>query len=153
MDSLANIAVAAPQHEVIAVTFCPTDSSLDLLIAGNEQVPITTTEHIRSLWVSPQELSANYRLHNQLSDKSKSPPQPRASLSPSAAQERVKRFQRTALKFCSEKLNRRILKHLQPLQAVNGSQSPPGSSFVTIQNLVQGLADVTSNHFIIKSLM
>lgn len=126
---------------MIAVTFCPTDSSLELLIAGNGQVPITTTEHIGSLWALLQELSADYRLHNQLFAESKSPPQPKISLLPSAARKRVRRFQRTALKFCGEKLNRRIVKHLNSLRAVNSSQSPPGSSFPTIQKLVQGLAD------------
>lgn len=141
LDSLVNLSVAALQHEVIALISCLTDSSLDLLIAGNRQVPTTITDHIPSLWVSLQELSADYRFHNQLSDESKSPPQPRAFSLPSAAKKRIKRFQRTALKFCGEKLNRRIVKHLQPFQAVNGSQSPPGSSFVTIQNLVQALAN------------
>lgn len=119
LDSLAKLSVAAPQHEVMAVAFRPTASSIDLLIAGNQQVPISTTNHIRFLWVSLQELSVDYRSYNQLSDESRSPPQPQVSLLPSAARRRVKSFQRTALKFCGEKLNRRFVKHLQYFKTVN----------------------------------
>ena len=48
-EKFANLSVSALQHEVIAVTFSPTDSSFEFLVAGNKQVPITTTEHIGSL--------------------------------------------------------------------------------------------------------
>lgn len=140
LDSLANLSVAAPQHEVIAVAFCPTASSLDLLIAGNQQVPISTTDHLRSLWVSLQELSADYRRYNQLSDESTSPPQPKVSLLPAAVKKRIKKFQRTALKFCGEKLNRRFAKHLKIFQTIDVPQLSSGSSLITIQKLVQRLA-------------
>lgn len=100
LDSLANLSVAAPQHEVMAVAFRPTASSIELLIAGNQQVPISTIDHIRCLWVSLQELFVDYRCYNQV------------FLLLSAARRRVKRFQRTALKFCGEKPNWRFVKHL-----------------------------------------
>ena len=57
LDSITNLSVSAPQHEVIAIAFCPTASSLSLLMAGNEQVHISTTDHIGSLWVAPKTLS------------------------------------------------------------------------------------------------
>lgn len=85
--------------------------------------------------------SLDYRRYNQLSDESASPPQSKVSLLPAAAKRRVKTFQTTALKFCGEKLNRRFVKHLQNFQTVNVPQSPSGSNFITIQKLVQRLAD------------
>lgn len=74
LDSLANLSVAAPQHEVMAVAFRPTAYSIELLIAGK---PSSANLHYQSyptFMASLEELSVDYRRYNQLSDESRSPP-------------------------------------------------------------------------------
>lgn len=122
LDSIANLSVAAPQHEVIAVAFNVTSSSTNLYLAGNHVVPPNTVSHLNKLWSLLQDLSNDYKQYNQLPNSSNSPPRPQTSSLPLAAQKRVMQFCRDSLKFCCNKLNRRINKHYTSLLAVESTE-------------------------------
>lgn len=134
LDSIANVSVAAPQHEVIAVAFNVTSSSTNLYMAGNHIVPPNTVSHLNKLWSLLQDFSNDYEQYNQLSNSSNSPPQPRTLSLPLAAQKRVMQFCRDSLKFCCHKLNRRINKHYTSLLAVESTE------LSLIQQTITGLA-------------
>ena len=91
-------------------------------MAGNHIVPPNTVSHLNKLWSLLQDLSNDYEQYNQLSNSSNSPPQPRTSSLPLAAQKRVMQFCRNSLKFCCHKLNRRINKHYTSLLAVESTE-------------------------------
>lgn len=128
--------MAAPQHEVIAVALNVTSSSTNLFMASNHGVPPNTIRYISGLWELLQDLSHDYEQHNKLPNHSNSPPQPQTSSLPLAAQKRVMQFRRDALKFCSNKLNRRINKHYSSFLAID---SPELSLF---QEVIEGLAEL-----------
>lgn len=109
-------------------------------MAGNENVPQITVTHIHELWSLLQALSNDYDKYHKLLNQTTSPPQPRTSALPPAAQKKVVEFRREALKFCAEKLNRRISKHLALSLAVKSSEIPPTSPLISLQVLLPKLA-------------
>lgn len=138
-DSIAKLSVAAPQHEVVAVSLRMSSSSVHLYMAGNGKVPQNTVKHISKLWSLVQDLSNDYEKYQKVSNQMISPPQPKTLALPPAAQIKVKGFRQEALEFGAEKLNRRISKHLASFLVVN-SILPPTSIFATLQRLLPKLA-------------
>lgn len=128
LDSIANLSVADPQHEVIAVALNITSCSTNLYMASNHGVPPRTVRHINKLWSLLQDISKDYADHNRddAQPDSKSPIQPHTSSLPFPAQKRIIKFHRESLKFCSNKLNRRIDKHYSAFLAI---ESPEISDF------------------------
>lgn len=128
LDSIADLSVADPQHEVIAVALNITSCSTNLYMASNHGVPPRTVSHINKLWSLLQDISKDYADHNRedAQPDSKSPIQPHTSSLPFPAQKRIIKFHRESLKFCSSKLNRRIEKHYSAFLAI---ESPEISDF------------------------
>ena len=61
LDTLANVCISNPHHEVLAVGLrYTTKSGVQLTIAGNSGVPSSTVEHLRELWGLLISLSAVY---------------------------------------------------------------------------------------------
>lgn len=141
LDSIANLSVAAPTHEVIAVALHLTSSSVHLCMAGNRKVPQNTVNHMSKLWSLLQDLSNDYAKYHKHYRQMISQPQPKTHALPQVAQKKVKEFRREALKFCAEKFNRCISKHLSSFLAVNSSKLPPNSIFATLQGLLPNLAE------------
>ncbi|KAJ9299939.1 hypothetical protein DTO271G3_2823 [Paecilomyces variotii] len=59
VDSLANLSVSQPKHEVIAVAL-RVDSrshSMELIVSGNSDIPSSTLDHLRFIWTSLKALS------------------------------------------------------------------------------------------------
>lgn len=75
LDSIANLAVSAPQHEVDAVALEGAPPSIQLVLAGNDAVPKRTIEHIQALWRYLQRLAEYYAKHHNLTETAESPPQ------------------------------------------------------------------------------
>lgn len=147
-DSIANLSVAAPQHEVVVVSLRMSSSSVHLYMAGNGKVPQNTVKH---MWSLVQDLSNDYEKYHKLSNQMISPPQPKTLALPPAAQIKVKEFRREALEFCAEKLSRRISKHLESFLAVNSSILPPTSIFATLQRLLPKLARTIKSRKILSN--
>lgn len=144
LDSIANLSIAAPQHEVIAVALSMSGSDVKLFMAGNHEVPPSTVIQVPKLWSLLQALSKDYGKHHKLPNRSKSRPQPRTSSLPSAAQNLVMRFRRESLKFCSGKLNHRITKHYKSLLATDCPQ------FSSMQWSLKDLAELISARDIVS---
>lgn len=144
LDSIANLSVAAPEHEVIAVALNVTSSSTNLYMAGNHVVPPNTVRHLNKLWSLLQDLSNDYEQYNQLPKSSDSPTQPQTSSLPLVAQKRVMQFRRDSLKFCCNKLNRRINKHYTSLLAIESTE------LSLIQQTVKGLATLMKDRDILS---
>lgn len=139
LDSIANLSVAAPKHEVIAVALRVTSSSVQLYMAGNGEVPQTTVNHISKMWSLLQALSKDHEKYDKSSSQMISPPQPKIHALPPAAQKKVKELRREALKFSVQKLNRRLSKHLRSFLALNSSILPLNSIFASLQELLLNL--------------
>ncbi|MCJ1348311.1 hypothetical protein MMC31_006542 [Peltigera leucophlebia] len=136
LDSISNLAVSAPQHEVYAVALQGTPPSLQLVFAGNAAVPEETTEHIDTLWQYLKILAEGYAKFHQLS-----PPQAKRDTMPMppSVSGSIVPFEREALKFCREKLNRRFSKHLASFKQIDCSDLPPKSRFSVVYRLLMSL--------------
>lgn len=132
LDSIANLLVAAPQHEVVPIALCITSPSVHHHMARNGKVPQNTVNHISKLWSFLQDLSNDYEKYHKLSNRMISPPQSKTLAMPPAAQKKVREFPREALKLCAEKINWRISKHLASFLAVNSSKIPTTSIFAAL---------------------
>ena len=75
LDSIANLAVSVPQHEVYAVALQGAPPSLQLVIAGNAAVSKKMTEHIDTLSQYLKKLAKDYAKFHKLFDTAESPPQ------------------------------------------------------------------------------
>ena len=142
LDSISNLAVSAPQHEVYAVALHGAPSSLQLVFAGNAAVPKKTTEHIDTLWQCLKQLAEDYARFHKLSDTAESPPQAKRDKLPLSTRGRIIQFEREALKFSGEKLNRRFSKHLASFKQIDCSGLPPGSRFLVVYKAVMTLTEV-----------
>lgn len=113
-------------------------------MAGNHVVPPNTVSHLNKLWSLLQDLSNDYKQYNQLPNSSNSPPRPQTLSLPLAAQKRVMQFCRDSLKFCCNKLNRRINKHYTSLLAVESTE------LSLIQQTVTNLAKLMKDRDILS---
>lgn len=141
---MANLSVADPQHEVIAVAFNVTSSSTNLYMASNHGVPPSTVKHINKLWSLLQDISIDYEQYNNVPLHSNSPPRPRTSSLPLLAQKRIIQFYRELLKFCSNKLNRRIKKHYPAFLAMECPE------IIEFQKTIEGLATLMESRDILE---
>ena len=142
LDSIANLAVSAPQHEVYAVALQGAPPSLQLVVAGNAAVPKKTTEHIETLWQYLKTLAEDYAKFHKLSDTAESSPQAkRDKLSPSI-RGRIIQLEREALKFCGEKLSRRFSKHLASFKQIDCSGLSPESIFLDVYSALMLLTEL-----------
>ena len=142
LDSIANLAVSAPQHEVYAVALQGAPPSLQLVVAGNAAVPKKTTEHIETLWQYLKTLAEDYAKFHKLSDIAESPPQAKRDKFPPSTRGRIIQLEREALKFCGEKLHRRFSKHLASFKQIDCSGLPPESRFLHVYSAVMVLTEV-----------
>lgn len=62
LDALAELAVSAEKHEVIAVALRLTDSKVHLIVSGNQELPQNTVDHLNALWTKLQILSRIFHL-------------------------------------------------------------------------------------------
>lgn len=141
---MANLSVADPQHEVIAVALNITSTSTNLFMASNHGVPPNTVKHVNKLWSLLQDISTDYEKHTKAPPHSNSPPQPNTSSLPLPAQKRIIQFQRESLKFSSNKLNRRLRKHYS---AFLGIESP---EILEFQKTIEGLATLMESRDILE---
>ena len=143
LNSIANLAASAPQHEVYAVALPRAPSSLQLVVARNAVVPKKTTKHIETLWQYLKILAEDYAQFHKLSDTAESPPQTKKDKLPPSTRGRIIQLEREALKFCGKKLYRRFSKHLVCFKQIDCSGLPPKSRFLDIYKelmaLTQGL--------------
>ena len=104
LDSISNLAISAPQHEVYAVALQGAPSSLQLVFAGNAPVPEKTTEHIDTMWQYLKQLAEDYARFHRLSDTAESPPQAKRDKLPLSTRGLIIQFEREALKLsqCSQ---------------------------------------------------
>ena len=111
-----------------------TSDSTNLYMASNHGVPPRTVSHINKLWSLLQDISKDYASYHNVLPDSKSPAQPHTSSLPLPAQNRIIQFHRESLKFCSNKLSRRIDKHYAAFLAI---QTP---EILEFQKTIEGLA-------------
>lgn len=142
LDSIANLAVSAPQHEFYAVAPQGAPPSLQLVVAGNAAVPKKTTEHIETLWQYLKTLAEDYAKFHKLSDIAESPPQAKRDKLPPSTRGRTSQLEREALKFCGKKLHRRFSKHLASFKQIDCSGLPPESRFLHVYSAVMVLTEV-----------
>ena len=139
LDSIANLAVSAPQHEVYAVALEGAPPSIQLVLAGNDAVPKRTIEHIQALWRYLQRLAEDYAKHHNLTETAESPPQAKRDRLPASARRRTTQFEREATKFCGEKLNRRSSEYLSSFKQIDCSGLLPESRFLNVYRGVMSL--------------
>lgn len=129
LDSISNLAISAPPHEVYAVALPGAPPSIQLVLAGNAVVPKKTTEHIDTLWQYLKKLAEDYAKFHKLSATAESPPQAKRDKLPPSTRGSIIQSEREALKFCGEKLNRRFTKHVASFKQIDCSGLPPESRF------------------------
>ena len=140
LDSISNLAVSLPQHEVYAVALKGAPpSAIQLVLAGNARVPDKTIKHIKTLWQYLKNLAKDYAEFHKLSHLAESPPQAKRDKLPPSARGRILQFEREALKFCGEKLHRRISKHLASFKQIDCSGLPPESRFLAVYSKLMTL--------------
>ena len=142
LDSIANLLVSAPQHEVYAVALQGAPPSIQLVVAGNAAVPKKTTEHIDTLWQRLQKLAEDYAKFHNLSDTVDFPPQAKRDKLPPSTRGCIIQFEREALQFCGEKLNRRFSKYLASFKQIDCSGLPPKSRFLDVYSALMALTEL-----------
>ena len=143
LDSIANLAVSLPQHEVYAVALKGAPpSAIRLAVAGNDIVPDKTIKHIKTLWQHLQILAEDYSRFHKLSLLADSPPQAKRNNLPPSTLRHIIQLETEALKFCGEKLHRRFSKHLASFTQIECSGLPPGLRLLDVYPELMTLTDM-----------
>jgi hypothetical protein len=106
LDSIANLCVKDPHHEVVAVAL-RAHNRVELIITTNTNVPQATVNHLNNLWNVLQQLSGDYCAANGVLEQSqKSPPRPDYDSFTTKAWNREELIRRQCLRFAWERLKK-----------------------------------------------
>jgi nucleic acid/nucleotide deaminase of polymorphic system toxin len=139
LDSIANLCVKDPHHEVVAVAL-RLHKTLELIISTNAGTPPATVGHLRALWRALQKLSVEYNsAYGDSSESEVTPPRPEyKSLTPEA-QTRIDEIHRECLKFSWERVKKRVNNKIQKFAAINRIDMHKDSPFCRVYTCISNL--------------
>ena len=142
LDSVASLCVSKQRHEVIAVALRnhPSRQSVELIIAGNEDLPEATITHLNKVWGLLKEITA---LHDELDPRpmgdnnspTKYPNDPRYT--------RLRnRLYQSCMDFTFERFKYRVNSKYPRLTAVDTTGLHPSHSFFKMRSGIAALERV-----------
>jgi hypothetical protein len=138
LDSLANLCVSETNHEVIA-TALRVDyqaGSIELIIASNTNVQVSTAAHLQEIWKTLQQISTLCHKRRPLSPQEDTPPR---TVEDTQVSKLSAKLIQLCLEFSFSRLQKRINKNFHRFSDIDINDLDPKHPFQIVRQYVNAL--------------